>query len=258
MKFIVTGSEGFIGTALCRRLEDGGADVVRVDRVLGSEADSVELLLAEGDVDCVYHLAAQTSVFNDDIEQIRHDNIDAFIRVADACARHKVKLVYASSSTAYAPNTTSMYGISKHFDEQYAAVYCPSATGCRLHNVYGPHPRSGTLLWHLMNDDVVTLYNGGSTVRRFTYIDDIIEGLLFARGCCRKLVNIVCPEQITTSQIAGLVLSHRAFEVRLVPYMREHDRVAQVVDESVFVVPLHYKTPEEGIRLIFGKKEEQP
>ncbi len=256
MKFIVTGSEGFIGTALCRRLEDGGADVVRVDRVLGSEADSVELLLAEGDVDCVYHLAAQTSVFNDDIEQIRHDNIDAFIRVADACARHKVKLVYASSSTAYAPNTTSMYGISKHFDEQYAAVYCPSATGCRLHNVYGPHPRSGTLLWHLMNDDVVTLYNGGSTVRRFTYIDDIIEGLLFARGCCRKLVNIVCPEQITTSQIAGLVLSHRAFEVRLVPYMREHDRVAQVVDESVFVVPLHYKTPEEGIRLIFGERRE--
>lgn len=256
MKFIVTGSEGFIGKALCRRLEDGGADVVRVDRVLGTEAESVGLLLDGGDVDCVYHLAAQTSVFNDDIEQIRKDNIDAFIRVADACARHKVKLVYASSSTAYAPNTTSMYGMSKRFDEQYASVYCPSATGCRLHNVYGPDPRQGTLLWHLLNDAAVTLYNGGETVRCFTYIDDVIEGLLYARGCSRKLVNIVCQHSITTFCMAGLVLSRRAFDVRLVPFVRERDRAAQVVDESVFVVPLQYKTPEDGIRLIFGEKAE--
>lgn len=252
MKFIVTGSEGFVGTALCARLERGGVEVVRVDRKLGTEACDVGRLLGEGGVDCVYHLAAQTSVFNEDTLQIRRDNIDTFMHVADMCHHFKVKLVYASSSTAYAPNTTSMYGISKHFGEQYARIYCPAATGCRLHNVYGPNPRQGTLLWHLLNDAEVTLYNGGGNLRRFTYIDDVVEGLLYARGCGRQLVNICCPTTVSTSELAGLVRSHRALGLRLLPSVRERDRREQQVEESVFVVPLQYKTPEEGIRLVFG------
>ena len=148
MKVIITGGEGFIGMALAAALSRRGVDVVSIDRKSGREADSIDDELSNGDVSCVYHLAAQTSVFNGDKQQIMHDNIGTFVTVCDSCRRHGTKLVYASSSTANPVNTTSMYGISKHFDEEYARCYYPRATGVRLHNVYGPRPRQGTLLWY--------------------------------------------------------------------------------------------------------------
>lgn len=119
-KVIVTGSDGFIGKVLCHYLENQNVEVVRIDRKSGREASGICEFVCRGDIDCVFHLAAQTSVFNGNMEQIRKDNIDTFMLVADACNHYHVKLVYASSSTANPENTTSMYGISKHFDEQYA------------------------------------------------------------------------------------------------------------------------------------------
>ena len=127
-KMIVTGSEGFIGKALCQELAKRNVEVIGIDRKNGTEASKVCELLKYGDIDCVFHLAAQTSVFNGNLEQIRKDNIDTFMCIADACNQYHVKLVYASSSTANPENTTSLYGISKYFDEQYASIYCKAAT----------------------------------------------------------------------------------------------------------------------------------
>ena len=109
MKMIVTGSEGFIGKALCQELKRRDVEVIGIDRKNGKDAASICDILKNGDIDCVFHLAAQTSVFNGNIPQIRKDNIDTFINVADACNRYHVKLVYASSSAAHPCNTTSMY-----------------------------------------------------------------------------------------------------------------------------------------------------
>ena len=111
-KIIVTGSEGFIGKALCRELSKRGVEVIGIDRKNGTEASNVHELLKKGDIDCVFHLAAQTSVFNENLEQIRKDNIDTFMSVANACNLYRVKLLYASSSSANAVNSRSMYGIS--------------------------------------------------------------------------------------------------------------------------------------------------
>ena len=254
MKVIVTGSEGFIGKSLCQRLDRSGAEIVRVDRKLGLEASDIGLLM-DG-ADCVFHLAAQTSVFNNDRIQIRMDNIDSFMAVADACAERGVKMVYASSSTANEKNMTSMYGVSKRFDELYASVCCPNATGCRFHNVYGDKPRQGTLLWHLMRDATVTLYNCGRNTRRFTYIDDIIDGMMYAMTCDRKLVNIANPTSSTTAEMANLVRRYRWFNLHLSSEVRELDKEAQEVDERIFSVPLRYKTIEEGIKMIFEHEKE--
>ena len=95
---IVTGSEGFIGKALCQELAKRNVEVIGIDRKNGTEASKVCELLKYGDIDCVFHLAAQTSVFNGNLEQIRKDNIDTFMCIADACNQYHVKLVYASES----------------------------------------------------------------------------------------------------------------------------------------------------------------
>lgn len=259
MKVIITGGEGFIGKALAAALSRRGVEVVCVDRKNGPAGEIAEFFrnIDMSEVDCVYHLAAQTSVFNENHEQIIHDNIEAFKLVCDVCSRCRVKLVYASSSTAAQGNATSLYGITKRFNEEYARCYNPTATGVRFHNVYGPNPRQGTLLWHLLNDERVRLYNGGRNVRHFTYIDDIIESLIYAYGCCLPLINAANPEFTTTLQLAQLVQEHKHIEIELVEKERDFDRETQSVDESVFTVPLSYTSISEGIRRIFEHEQTQ-
>lgn len=253
MKAIVTGSEGFIGKALCKRLE-GAFTVVRIDTKLGGDAMRIRNLLRKGDIDVVFHLAAETSVFNCRLFDIERENITAFIEVATACADHGVKLVYASSSTANVCNTTSMYGISKAFDEQFAKAYCPKATGVRLHNVYGPTPREGTLLYNLINNEACTIYNGGRNLRHFTYIDDAVEALIYAFGSKRKLVNVRNPAVNTVREFCDEVSKYRDLKLNYTDDLRPLDNFEQSVNEEIFSVPLHYKTIAEGLSQVFEKK----
>ncbi len=254
MKVIITGGEGFIGKALAAVLIKRGVEVISIDRKKGIEAkDFFDTVPNLNEADCVYHLAAQTSVFNNQHGLICHDNIETFMSVCDACKRANVKLVYASSSTANPINTTSLYGISKQFNEQYARCYNPHATGVRLHNVYGPNPRQGTLLWHLLNDNPVRLVNGGRNVRHFTYIDDVVEGLIYAWGCNYQLVNVANPEKTSIYDFASLIQERNSVEISLLTEKRDFDRTAQVVDESVVTVPLQYIPVQEGIARIFDK-----
>lgn len=252
MKVVITGGEGFIGKVLAAVLSKRGVEVISVDRKNGLEAtEYFEFASNLCDVDCVFHLAAQTSVFNTDKEQILRDNVNTFMTVCDTCKHAGVKLVYASSSTANSPNTTSLYGISKRFDEEYARCYNPKATGVRLHNVYGPNPRQGTLLWHLLHDKPVRLVNGGRNMRHFTYIDDVIEGLIYAYGSERQLINVANPEEVSVYDFALAVQEHNNAEISLITEKRDFDRIAQTVDESIFTVPLSYTPIEDGIRRVF-------
>ena len=257
MKVIITGGEGFIGKALAIALSRRGVEVVIVDRANGKEAGEYFSSHDLAGVDCVYHLAAQTSVFNENKTDIIRDNVEVFKIVCDACRRAGVKLVYASSSTAAPGNTTSLYGISKHFNEQYAQCYYPQATGVRFHNVYGPQPRQGTLLWHLLNQERVKLYNMGRNVRHFTYIDDIVESLIFAYGTSHKIVNAANPEEVSTLHLAELVKRYKPLEIELVEETRDFDRKEQSVNESIYTVPLHYTPIADGIRRIFNDIENE-
>lgn len=247
---IVTGSEGFIGKALCQELMKRGVEVIAIDKKIGKNAANIGDILKKETIDCVFHLAAQTSVFNFRLTAIRKDNIDTFMKVADACNTYHVKLVYASSSTANSVNTTSMYGISIYFDEQYASVYCKSATGVRLHNVYGPKPRKRTLLWYLLNRKKVSLYNEGKNIRCFTYIDDVVEGLIYAFGCNRSLINIANFQPVTTRYFSELVRRYKSIDLELIKEKRELDNFEQSINQDLFLVPLDYTLVEEGIKKI--------
>lgn len=250
MKIIVTGHRGFIGKRLVAALRKRGDEVVGIDRLSGDEASGISAHLTG--VGLVYHLAAQTSVFNRDLGAIERDNIAAFITVCSECAKRGVPLVYASSSTAI--NTTSLYGLSKRFDEDFAALYHPGAVGVRLHNVYGPSPRQGTLLWHLMSDDKVTLYNGGRNLRHFTYIGDAVAGLMAAERLAgrEQLANIANPEQTSTLDFARAVAAWNGVRLELNDECRPLDKVVQSIDRGVYTIPLPYKSYIEGVRLSAG------
>ena len=237
LSIVVTGSEGFIGKRLVEYLKSlSDVKVYCIDKKIGINADSIDYLLATHNIDIVIHLAAQTSVFNDDKDGIINDNIKSFVHICDLCYKYGAKFIYASSSTAKSGNTTSLYGLSKHFNEEYARIYNPYSVGIRFHNVYDFNdPREGTLMWHILNDEHLVLYNNGNNTRHFTYIDDIVKGICKCIFESEPLVNCYNPCEMTIKEFTDLVLQHYGSDKKYecIPAIREHDNPTQDVDTSL-------------------------
>ena len=121
----------------------------------------------------------------------------------------------------------------------------------RLHNVYGPEPRQGTLLYNLINNETCTIYNAGRNVRHFTYIGDVAEGLLFALSCDRQLVNIRNPVSNTVREFCEEVAKYRPLKLDYTDELRPLDNFAQSVDEGIYSVPLHYRDIGHGLAQVF-------
>ena len=146
-----------------------------------------------------------------------------------------------------------MYGMTKRFDEQFAKAYCPRATGVRLHNVYGPEPRQGTLLYNLLHEETCTIYNGGRNLRHFTFISDVLDGLVMAIDEQRQLVNVRNPERSTVRQFCDEVGKYQRLNLNYIDDVRPLDNFEQSVDEGIFSLPLHYKTIRQGVATLFDE-----
>jgi UDP-glucuronate 4-epimerase len=161
--------------------------------------------LRDGSVDRVVHLAAQAgvrySITNPDV-YVR-TNILGHFNVVEACRRHGgIKhLVYASSSSVYGGNTklpfdvadkidkpVSLYAATKAANELighcYSHLYELPATGLRFFTVYGPWGRPDMALWiftkKILAGEPIPVFNNGQMRRDFTYIDDIVAGVVAA------------------------------------------------------------------------------
>jgi len=150
----------------------------------------------------VVHLAAQAGVRHsiDNPAAYVQSNLVGFGHVLEGCRHGGVThLVYASSSSVYGGNTrlpfsedqgvehpVSLYAASKKANElmahTYSHLYGLPATGLRFFTVYGPWGRPDMALFRftqaILTGEPIDLYNYGEMVRDFTYIDDIVEGVV--------------------------------------------------------------------------------
>ena len=150
----------------------------------------------------VVHLAAQAGVRYSLInpKAYMESNLMAFFNVLEACRHHVVEhFVYASSSSVYGMNEKmpfstrhnvdhpiSLYGATKRSNElmahAYSHLYGLPTTGLRFFTVYGPWGRPDMALFlfakAILGGESIDVYNNGEMKRDFTYIDDIINGLL--------------------------------------------------------------------------------
>ncbi len=159
-------------------------------------------LFRQHDIDRVVHLAAQAGV-RYSIENPRayvDTNITGFLNILQACQQHEVShLVYASSSSVYGNNRKipyavednvdhpiSMYAATKKSNELMAHVfshlYGLPATGLRFFTVYGPwgRPDMSPFIFTraIFNGEPLKLFNHGHHKRDFTYVDDIVDGVV--------------------------------------------------------------------------------
>ena len=159
-------------------------------------------LFAERPPQRVVHLAAQAGVRHsiENPAAYVQSNLVGFGHVLEGCRHGGVShLVYASSSSVYGGNTrlpfgegqgvdhpVSLYAASKKANElmahTYSHLYGLPATGLRFFTVYGPWGRPDMALFRftraILAGEPIDLYNGGQMVRDFTYIDDIVEGVV--------------------------------------------------------------------------------
>ena len=172
--------------------------------VKGSIADKVlvDNLFAEHHFDTVVNLAAQAGVRHsiDHPDVYIESNIIGFYNILEACRHHPVEhLVYASSSSVYGGNKkvpfsvddrvdtpVSLYAATKKSSELFAHCYSKlyniPSTGLRFFTVYGPAGRPDMAYFgftnKLLKGETIQIYNYGNCRRDFTYIDDIVEGIV--------------------------------------------------------------------------------
>jgi UDP-glucuronate 4-epimerase len=228
-KVLITGSAGFIGSALAIRLLDRGDTVIGIDNhndyydpqlkedrlarhlnhpaythIRGDIADAALLgqLFQDHAPTHVINLAAQAGV-RYSIENpaaYAQSNLVGFTNLLEACRHHQVEhLSYASSSSVYGANAQmpfsthhsadhpySFYAATKRANElmahSYAHLYGLPCTGLRFFTVYGPWGRPDMALYKftraILANEKIPVYNYGKHRRDFTYIDDVVEGVI--------------------------------------------------------------------------------
>jgi UDP-glucuronate 4-epimerase len=171
-------------------------------RVSVEDKDAMASLFAAEKPDRVIHLAAQAGVrYSLENPHAYIDaNLQGFINILEGCRHNSVAhLVYASSSSVYGGNEqmpfsehhsvdhpVSLYAATKKANElmahTYSHLYDLPTTGLRFFTVYGPWGRPDMALFMftraMLAGDTINVFNNGQMVRDFTYIDDIVEGVI--------------------------------------------------------------------------------
>ena len=228
-KIIVTGSAGFIGSAVTLKLLKKGEVIVGIDNhndyydpklknarqenlkkflnythynVDISNKDDLDQIFKNHKIKKVINLAAQAGVrysMENPLAYI-NSNIVGFANILENCRHHVVDhLIYASTSSVYGANTKmpfsehdsvnhplSVYAASKKSNElmahTYSHLYKLPTTGLRFFTVYGPWGRPDMALFkftkNILEEKPIDVFNHGKHTRDFTYIDDIVEGII--------------------------------------------------------------------------------
>lgn len=172
--------------------------------IKGNLADKklINTLFTENHFDIVVNLAAQAGVRYsiENPDAYIESNIVGFYNILEACRHNPVQhLVYASSSSVYGGNTkvpfstddnvdhpVSLYAATKKSNELFAHCYSKlydiPTTGLRFFTVYGPAGRPDMAYFgftnKLLKGETIQIYNYGNCRRDFTYVDDIVEGIV--------------------------------------------------------------------------------
>lgn len=184
-----------------KEIETLGRDWLFVKANLADKA-AIDSLFAEENFSVVVNLAAQAGVRYSITNPGSYieSNLIGFYNILEACRHHSVEhLVYASSSSVYGSNKkvpystddkvdnpVSLYAATKKSNElmahAYSKLYNIPSTGLRFFTVYGPAGRPDMAYFgftdKLVKGDTIKIFNYGNCKRDFTYVDDIVEGVI--------------------------------------------------------------------------------
>jgi UDP-glucuronate 4-epimerase len=184
------------------RLQSAYPNSFRFERVDFSDNDALHEATRAIDLEWIVHLGAQPGVrysLENPAAYVRSNLVGHANMLEFARALRPAHMVYASSSSVYGNNKTipfsvddrvdhpvSLYAATKKADEllseSYASLYRIPQTGLRFFTVYGPWGRPDMMMWiftkALFEGKPLPLFNGGAMRRDFTFVDDVVRGIL--------------------------------------------------------------------------------
>ena len=227
----------------------------------------------------VFHLAAQAGVrksWGRDFRTYTENNVDASQHLLEACAGLPLhRFVYASSSSVYGDNATipmreealpqpvSPYGVTKLAAEHLCRLYFVNhgvpATSLRYFTVYGPRQRPDMafhrFLRAALNGDPITLYGDGEQTRDFTYVTNVVDGVIRAAetpAVAGEVFNVATSSRISLNQL--LATLKRIFGSSVEPIYKDA-RPGDVRDSQADITKAQQKLGyepavglEEGLR----------
>ena len=209
MRALVTGGAGFIGTNLIKRLLSDGYNVISIDNYSTGKKENhqegciywdydlslgTNPVLDRDEYDVIFHLAALPRIvpsFKDPVATFTSGPV-ATINILDRAKKNKIPVIYAGSSSCTGDVYANPYTFSKWQNEElcnlYSKLFDVPTTICRFYNVYGEYQTNEGAYCNVLGiferkyrkDKPLTITGDGEQRRDFTYVGDIVDGLIRA------------------------------------------------------------------------------
>lgn len=268
---LITGISGFIGQHVAFQFIKNGMEVVGAD--INPKSDNFELgnykhyqldinstdferVFVENNIECVVHLAANSSVpysVNNPLEDAQTNYIGS-IRTVSLAKKYGVKrFIAASTAAVYAhprylpvkethpPNCLSPYAITKQSMEYYIVLSGINYTILRFSNVYGPgQNKTGVVSLFvnaMKNNEEIKIFGDGEQIRDFIYVGDIARAIFDvsqSENCINKIMNISANKATTINELFNKLKDLLNYDKDPI-YLpeREGDIKASVLDNSL-------------------------
>jgi len=233
-KILVTGGAGFVGTHLVSKLISLGHEVIVVDNYSsGKESNHIKSAVYINNhtsnidfntkYDVVFHLGEYSRIATsfDDIAEVWKSNSEGSFNILELCRKYGTKIVYAGSSTRFAEEgvSHSPYAFTKaktaELIKNYSDWYGLNYAICYFYNVFGPGYDSSPIPGYesvisvfekqFKNGEPLTICGDGFQRRSFTYVDDIVNGLIKAWEYDKNIeVQLNNPKEFSILEIAKM------------------------------------------------------
>jgi len=235
MKILITGTDGFIGSNLLKKLKNENNHILTInENIFNNEEWQKKLISVIEDYypDVVYHVGACSNTLEKNVQYIMTVNFEFTKILCDYCYNFKIPLIYSSSAANYGSNgkiPTNLYAWSKYVSECY--VNSKNGISLRYFNVYGPGEQNkgemASLIYKSMihKEKSVEIFKlfPKKPKRDFIYIDDVLDANIFAYNNFEKLkgryydVGYGVPE--TFEKILDIVkLNYLYVDENLIPF----------------------------------------
>jgi len=261
MNNLVTGGAGFMGSHLCRALIARGDNVLCVDNMVSGSFKNIEnlawsknfkllecdveaidqILQQNQEIECIYHLASPTAPndVNNNKEMTRRVNSIGTCKLINLASRIRAKMLFVSSVKIHGDClrvTDYIYG--KRLGEELAL--CAGSKVARLASVYGPNMSLTdsrvipVFITKTLRKEPISLWNGGTQIDSFCYVDDIVKGLiLFMESNEIGAIEFGAPEGISIKNLSEMIMKEITSDIIV-----KTDENVLVVDECHKVVDI--------------------
>jgi UDP-glucuronate 4-epimerase len=233
-KTLLTGGAGFIGNHLQKKIDCQVYDLVNGDDI--RDKFKLDRLFSKERFDIVINLAARAGVpaGEEFYEEYISTNLTGLKTLIEVCKKYKVKLIHFSSSSSIAQK--SVYGITKYAGEKLVETSGVDYVIIRPFTVIGSSGRKELVVYkwqgQYQKGERITFYGDGTTFRGYTFIDDLIDGVLASLSIKNETLNVGGSQEVSLNEMWEMFKEVYPDAEREILPLPDYDMTGELADIS--------------------------